>query len=165
MNKPKTKVDQQKLLQIMSDIDGQPDWRSMANKACAYYDGDQLSPELISILKQRGQPLTQHNLIQPTVNGVLGMEAKTRTDLLVQADDPDEQMELMAEAINAEFQDVCRLARMDKARSEAYSSQIKTGIGWVEVYRNPNPFGCKYKIKNVPRDEIFWDWLSTEHDL
>lgn len=158
------KVDQKKLLQIMADIDAQPDWRSLANKACAYYDGDQLPPEVIDILKERNQPRTMHNLIKPTINGVLGMEAKTRTDLMVTADDPDDEMELLAEAINAEFSDVCRLAHLDKARSDAYASQIKAGIGLVEVFRNPDLFGSKYKIKNIPRDEVFWDWLSTECD-
>ena len=65
MNKSKTKVDQQKLLQIMSDVDAQPDWRSTAKKACAYYDGDQLPADVVAKLKERGQPRTQHNLIAP----------------------------------------------------------------------------------------------------
>lgn len=160
-----TKLDQQKLLGIMSDIEAQPDWRSVAKKCCAYYDNDQLPKSLVAKLKERGQPLTIHNLIAPTIDGVLGMEAKTRTDLLVQADDPDEAMETMAEAINAAFADAARLGRLDKARGEAYASQVKTGIGWVEVYRNPNPMGAQYRIKCVPRDEVFWDWFSTEHDL
>ncbi len=158
------KIDQQKLIDIMSDIDAQPDWRTASNLACAYYDGDQLDANVLKTLKERGQPITTHNLIAPTVNGVLGMEAKTRTDLLVQADDPDDEMEQLAEALNAQFADVCRLSRLDKARSDAYASQIKAGVGFVEVYRNPDPFGSKYKIKNVARDEVFWDWFSTECD-
>ncbi|BAC96879.1 conserved hypothetical protein [Vibrio vulnificus YJ016] len=152
------------MIRILSDIDGQPDWRSAAKVANAYYDGDQLSPKVREKLEERGQPTTVHNLIAPTIDGVLGMEAKTRTDLLVCADDPDEQMELMAEAVNAEFSDAARLGRLDKARSEAYASMIKSGVGFVEAYRNPNPFGPKYKIKQVPRDEMFWDWFSTEGD-
>ncbi|WP_256384413.1 portal protein [Photobacterium toruni] len=158
------KIEQRKLLEIMSDIDAQPDWRSLANRACAYYDGNQIPPEVIQKLRERSQPITMHNLIAPTINGVLGMEAKTRTDLLVTADDPDEEMEVLAEAINAEFADVCRLSRLDKARADAYASMIKCGIGFVEVFRNPDLFGSKYKIKNVARDEVFWDWLSTESD-
>ncbi|EMB7844674.1 portal protein [Vibrio vulnificus] len=152
------------MIRILSDIDGQPDWRSAAKVANAYYDGDQLSPKVREKLEERGQPTTVHNLIAPTIDGVLGMEAKTRTDLLVCADDPDEQMELMAEAVNAEFSDAARLGRLDKARSEAYASMIKSGVGFVEAYRNPNPFGPKYKIRPVPRDEMFWDWFSTEGD-
>ncbi|WP_172565573.1 portal protein [Vibrio navarrensis] len=152
------------MIRILSDIDGQPDWRSAAKVANAYYDGDQLNPQVRKKLEERGQPTTIHNLIAPTIDGVLGMEAKTRTDLLVCADDPDEQMELMAEAVNAEFSDAARLGRLDKARSEAYASMIKSGVGFVEAYRNPNPFGPKYKVKPVPRDEVFWDWFSTEGD-
>lgn len=152
------------ITRIMSDIDGQPDWRSASKVAMAYYDGDQLDPTVKAKLKERGQPATVHNLIAPTIDGVLGMEAKTRTDLLVSADDPDDQMELLAEAVNSEFADAARLGRLDKARSDAYASQIKAGVGFVECYRNPNPFGPKYKIKGVPRDEVFWDWFSVEPD-
>lgn len=154
----------QQLLAITSDIDSQPDWRTVANKACAYYDGDQLAPEVIAKLRERGQPLTQHNLIGPTVDGVLGMEAKTRTDLMVIADDPDDSFEDMAEAVNAEFADVCRLSGMDKARSDAYAGQLKAGLGFVEVRRNPDPFGPRYKIDDVHRNEVYWDWFSRKAD-
>ncbi|HIF9075569.1 TPA: portal protein [Photobacterium damselae] len=148
----------------MSDIDAQPDWRTAANMACAYYDNDQLPPNVVETLKKRNQPITVHNLIAPAIDGVLGMEAKTRTDLLVQSDDPDDETDELAEAINAEFADVCRLSRLDKARSDAYASQLKAGVGFIEVYRNPDAFAVKYKIKHVLRDEVFWDWLSTEPD-
>lgn len=38
--KHKGQFTQQQLLKLMGDIDGQPDWRSDANTAAAYYDGD-----------------------------------------------------------------------------------------------------------------------------
>ncbi len=78
------------------------------------YDGDQLPPEVL-LSGTRGQPMTIHNLIIAPVDGVLGMEAKTRTDLLVMSDDPDDETEKLAEAINAEFADACRLGNMNKA--------------------------------------------------
>lgn len=155
----------QQLLNISADIDSQPEWRTTANTACAYYDGDQLAPEVVSKLKERGQPLTMHNLIAPTIDGVLGMEAKTRTDLMVIADDPSEEMEQMAEAVNAEYSDACRLSNLNKARSDAYAEQIKAGLSWVEVRRNSDPFGNKYKAGTVHRNEVFWDWFSREADL
>ena len=86
-------LDTEKLVSLMSDINGQPDWRSMANRACAYYDGDQLPQDVINVLRERGQPTTIHNLIAPTIDGVLGMEAKSRTSLMVVADDIDELSE------------------------------------------------------------------------
>ncbi|GLY59278.1 portal protein [Pectobacterium carotovorum subsp. carotovorum] len=156
---------QRQLLDLSSDIDAQPDWRTTANTACAYYDGDQLAPEVVAKLRERGQPLTMHNLIAPTIDGVLGMEAKTRTDLMVIADDPDEEMEQLADAVNAEFADVCRLSNINKARSDAYAEQIKAGLSWVEVRRNSDLFGSRYKVGTVHRNEVFWDWHSREADM
>ena len=156
---------QRQLQALCSDIDSQPKWRDAANKACAYYDGDQLPLEVLQVLKDRGQPMTIHNLIAPTVDGVLGMVAKTRTDLLVISDDPDDETEKLAEAINAEFADACRLGNMNKARSDAYAEQIKAGLSWVEVRRNSDPFGPEFKVSTVSRNEVFWDWLSREADL
>ncbi|MFM5478359.1 portal protein, partial [Aeromonas veronii] len=153
-------LDTQKLLALMSDINGQPDWRSLANRSCAYYDGDQLPPEVVKVLKERGQPITIHNLIAPTIDGVLGMEAKSRTDLMVVADDHDDELEQLAEAVNAEYSDMCRLGGLDRARGEAYGGQIKTGLGWVEVSRRGDPFGPRYKFSSVHRDEVYWDWHS-----
>lgn len=156
---------QRQLLSLCSDIDSQPRWRDAANKACAYYDGDQLAPEVVAILEERGQPKTIHNLIAPTVDGVLGMEAKTRTDLIVVSDDPDDDAEQLAAAVNAEFADACRLGNLNKARSDAYAEQIKAGVSWVEVRRNSDPFGPRFKISTVSRNEVYWDWLSREADL
>ncbi len=82
------RLTQRQLLDLSSDIDAQPDWRTTANTACAYYDGDRLAPEVVAKLRERGQPLTMHNLIAPTIDGVLGMEAKTRTVWLSLPCDP-----------------------------------------------------------------------------
>ncbi|ENR7431041.1 portal protein, partial [Salmonella enterica] len=89
----------------------------------------------------------------------------TRTDLMVVSDDPDEEAEKLADAINAEFADACRLSNLNKARSDAYAEQIKAGLSWVEVRRNSDPFGPKFKVSTVNRNEVFWDWLSREADL
>lgn len=159
------RLDVSRLIELMSDINGQPDWRSFANLCCAYYDGDQLRPEVVAVLKERGQPITIHNLIAPTIDGVLGMEAKTRTNLMVISDDADDEFEVLAEAINAEFSDMCRLGGCDRACGEAYASQIKTGIGWVEVRRNRDPFGPRWRFSSVHRDEVYWDWHTLDLDL
>ena len=93
------------------------------------------------------------------------MEAKTRTDLMVVADDPDDEYDELAEALNAEFKDVCRMARIDRARQNAYKQQIGPGLGWVEVVKNSDAFGPRYKILAIHRDEVYWDWMSREDDL
>lgn len=156
----------EQLLCIMGDIHGQPNWRRMANRAWAYYDGDQLEPSVKSALVDRGQPATVHNLIAPTIDGVLGMEAKSRTDLIAVADDAkDDEAEQLADAINAEFADACRLGGMDRACADSYKSQIAVGIGWGEVRRSLDPFGPRYKMSAIHRDEIDFDWHTREPDL
>lgn len=151
-----------KLLTILGDIDSQPDWRTPATKACAYYDGDQLAAEIRQILRDRGQPDIVHNMIGPTIDGVLGLEARSRSDLMVSAD--DEQGEELAKALNEKFKDYWRLSNADRACSDSYASQLKAGLGWVEVVRNSIPFKEPYRIKFIHRREVWWDWNSVEAD-
>lgn len=152
----------EKLLTLLGDIDSQPDWRTPATKACAYYDGDQLSEAVRQVLRDRGQPEIVHNMIGPTIDGVLGLEARSRSDLMIVAD--DEQGEELAKGLNEKFKDTWRLTNADRACSDAYASQLKAGIGWVEVTRNPIPFAAPYRVKFIHRREVWWDWNAQEAD-
>lgn len=153
------------LLNLMGDIDGQPDWRTDANRCCAYYDGDQIPPQVAAVLEERGQPVECQNLIAPAIDSVLGTEAKTRSDLRVEANYENDDMEKLAEALNAEFYTVCQEMRIDRVRSDAYAGQIKAGLSWVEVRRNPDVTGPRYIAEQINRNEVDWDWLSKKPDL
>jgi len=149
---------------LMSDVDAQPNWRDDAQKACDYYDGMQITSDVREKLEERGQPILVNNLIAPTIDAVLGMEVKTRHDLILVAD--DDKGEGLTDALQEKFKDAWRLARADRACADGYSSQIKGGIGWVEVVRNDDPFyGGDYNIKPVRRQEMWWDWHAQEADL
>lgn len=156
---------QTRLLNLMGDIDGQPDWRTDANRCCAYYDGDQIPPQVAAVLEERGQPVECQNLIAPAIDSVLGTEAKTRSDLRVEANYENDDMEKLAEALNAEFYTVCQEMRIDRVRSDAYAGQIKAGLSWVEVRRNPDVTGPRYIAEQINRNEVDWDWLSKKPDL
>lgn len=156
---------QSQLLNLMGDIDGQPDWRTDANRCCAYYDGDQIPPQVAAVLEERGQPVECQNLIAPAIDSVLGTEAKTRSDLRVEANYENDDMEKLAEALNAEFYTVCQEMRIDRVRSDAYAGQIKAGLSWVEVRRNPDVTGPRYIAEQINRNEVDWDWLSKKPDL
>lgn len=156
---------QTQLLNLMGDIDGQPDWRTDANRCCAYYDGDQIPPQVAAVLEERGQPVECQNLIAPAIDSVLGTEAKTRSDLRVEANYENDDMEKLAEALNAEFYTVCQEMRIDRVRSDAYAGQIKAGLSWVEVHRNPDITGPRYIAEQINRNEVDWDWLSKKPDL
>ena len=51
---------------MLTEINMQPVWRDEAQRAAAYYDGKQLSPEIMQALKDRGQAPLVFNLIGPT---------------------------------------------------------------------------------------------------
>lgn len=160
---PKDGFTLNQLLSLIGSIDSMPDWRNPAQVACDYYDGHQITAEVKNILEERGQPVIINNLIAPVIDSILGMEARTRTDLMLSAD--DDEGEQLRDALQERFKDAWRLARGDRANADAYASQIKAGLGWVEVLRNSDPFsGGPYKIKQVRRQEMWWDWHSEEPD-
>lgn len=146
----------------LEEIRDQPSWRREADKACDYYDGNQLDADTLARLEDKGLGALVTNLIQPTVNAVLGMEAKTRTDWRVGGD--DDKYQDVAEALSAKMHETERETQADTATSEAYAGQIKAGLGVVEVSRDSNPFHYPYRVTNVHRSEMFWDWRSKALD-
>jgi len=146
----------------LSEIINQPAWRVEADKCADFYDGNQLSAETVQKLEERGMGPLITNLIAPTVNAVLGMEAKTRTDWRVGAD--DDKWQDVAEALSAKMKEAERETQADRAISDAYAQQIKSGFGCVEVSRCSNPFDYRYRCRSLHRRELFWDWRSVMPD-
>jgi hypothetical protein len=141
----------------------QPPWRNMADKCADYYDGNQLDQETLQALDGKGMGPLQRNIIQPLINVVLGMEAKTRTDWRVSAD--SDALQDVAEALSAKLHEAERESRADRACSDGYAGQIKAGLSWVEVSRSSDPFDYPYRCSHVHRREIFWDWRDESPDL
>jgi hypothetical protein len=141
----------------------QPPWRNMADKCADYYDGNQSDNDTMRELERRGMGPLQRNIIHPLVNVVLGMEAKTRSDWRVSADDDVNQE--VAEAESAKLHEVERETRADRACSDSYGGQIKAGLHWVEVSRSTDPYDYPHRAIPVHRREIWWDWRDTQADL
>ena len=148
---------------ICKDIRDQPKWRLEADTDCDYYDGSQTSAEVLRRLREAGIPPQDSNLIKPTINAVLGMEARGRTDYKITSD--DEQQAEIAEGLSARIKEVETESRADRAMSDAYSSMIRAGVGWVEVSREFDPLRYPYRVREVHRNDIYWDWTSKEPDL
>ena len=150
------------LERLLGDMENEPNWRPEANKCADYYDHKQASAERIQRSLETGEPLTITNLIQRTVNGALGQEAKTRLNWKVEADSAafSDVAAVLSERLH-EFQ---REAKADMAVSEAYKSMLVSGIGWVEVSRNPDPLAYPYRCVAVHRNEVWWDWRAKQAD-
>lgn len=163
---PKDGLSLQKLEDMLSDIRFQPLWRPEASKADDYYDGHQLTQERLGRMEQLGIPPLITNMIAPAINMMLGMEARTRTDWRVtQENEVQEAPEEMMDAMNAKLNEAERESRADRAISDAYASQAKTGLGWVEVSKSSDILSYPYRVASVHRDEIWWDWRAKQPDL
>lgn len=149
---------------FLDEIRLQPNWRRTADVEADYYDGNQLDAETLQAMEDLGMAPIIENLIGPTIDAVLGLEAKTRLDFRITPAN-DAANKDMAEALNVKLNETERESRADRACSDAYASQIKVGLGWVEVAREHDPFRYPIKARNVHRNEMFWDWRSKEPDL
>lgn len=152
-----------KLDKFLYEIRLQPMWRREADLDSEYYDGNQLDHATLDDMQRLGMAPLIRNLIRPTIDVALGMEAKTRSDWRVQAD--DEKYQDVAEGMSVKLKEAERESRADRACSDAYAGQLKAGLGWVEVSREMDPFKYPYRVSSVSRREIFWDWRAKEPDL
>ena len=150
-------------MKFVEETRAQPTFRTSMDKAADYYDGNQVTAEVLQDLDNMGFTSLMTNLIKPAIDTVLGIEAKTRTDYRMTADDDAHQD--VAEALSAKLKEAERETRADRACSDAYGGQAKAGIGWVHVTRNADPFQYQYKVESIHRREMFWDWSSKNPDL
>ena len=149
----------------LSDCLGQPDWHTRADLAHAYYDmGKQLTPEQQRKIRvEMGIEPRQTNLIHGVINGVLGQEAKSRSDVTIEADDDDFQD--VADVLSLRMKEAQRESNSDMAVSNGYAGQVKGGIGWVEVSRASDPLDYPYRVQEVHRKEIWYDWRAKHLGL
>lgn len=145
---------------IVDDIHLQPDWRKGADRDCDYYDNNQLSPDVQAEIERRGMLGVVRNLVQPTIDVVLGLEAKLRTDARCVAD-TDEYQDV-AEALSKKLKEATREANTNDAIGDAFAGQVKAGIGWCEVTRASDPFAYPYETNAVHRREMYWKWGSEK---
>ena len=148
---------------LLRDLEWEPQWRREADTNCAYYDGYQKTPEQ-QRLEAEGQPVAVVNLISRTVNVMLGNEAKARTSWKLTAD--QDEFGDVSDAMQVKLTEAQRETYADMSISEAYASQAKAGLGWIEVSRVAELFSpFPYRCKPVHRNEIWWDWRAKELDL
>lgn len=134
----------------------QPRWRLRSSICHAYYDGKQLTPEQEALARSEGLEPRSTNLVRPIINSVLGQEAKSRTDVTLEAD--DEAYAEVVDALKPKFKEAERETCAHAVVSDGYAGGVKGGIGWAEVGRSSDPLAYPYRVETVHRDEIWWDW-------
>jgi len=161
---PGMEIDQ--INRFLDDMHHAPGWRVRADIECDYYDSNQYDPSIVAELEARGLPVIVVNLIKPTIDVVLGMEAKTRSDWKVLPESENGRVnQNLAKALSELLHKAERMTRADMSIADAFAEQVKSGIGWVEVGKNGDPFGYRYRVRSPHRREMYWDTRSRENDL
>jgi hypothetical protein len=148
------------LSRAIEEIHFQPDFRKGQDRDCDYYDNNQLSPDVLAEIERRGMLPVVRNLIQPTIDVVLGLEAKLRTDARC-VGDTDEYQDV-AEALSQKLKEATREAMVNEVIADAFAGQVKAGIGWAEVVRASDPFAYPYECNHVHRREMYWKWEARK---
>ena len=150
--------------EIIHEIEQQPRWRAIADSEADYADGNQLDGELLKKQRDLGLPPAVENLIGPALRAIIGYEKSVRTDWRVT---PNGEVggQDVADALNYKVNQAERNSKADKACSDAFETQIKCGLGWVEVSRETDPFKYPYRCRKIHRNEIHWDMNAVEADL
>jgi hypothetical protein len=105
----------------------------------------------------------QTNLVHGVINGVLGMEAKARSDVRIEADDDD--LVDVSDVLSKAMKEAQRESNSDMAVSNGYAGQVKGGLGWVEVSRCMDPLDYPYRVEDRHRNEIWYDWRARNMGL
>lgn len=151
-----TPLSHEEFLGFIREIEFQPPWRTKADKEMDFLDGNQLDSELLRKQQALGIPPAVENIMAPTIEGIVGLEAKMRTDWrLTPEGGPGGQD--VADALNFKLNQAERMSRADRACTEAFKSQLCVGLGWVEVARESDPTRYRYRCQAVNRNEIWWD--------
>lgn len=163
IDKAKNGYSLEALEQLLRDTENQPAWRDRADIAWAYKDGKQLSPEKIAEYRSNQLEPRVINLVGRVINAVLGTQAKNRRDPRIEAD--DEAFADVSEVISYQLKEARRETNADMAVSNAYASQVIAGMGWVEVSRCSDLLEYRYRVQDVHRNEMWWDWRAKQMDL
>lgn len=148
---------------IQLEIFNQPAWRRESDKAAEYYDGNQYDADTLQALAEIGMSPQIENLIAPTIDSITGLEAKTRKDWKVAAQSIGD-FEDVTEALGQKLFEAERETMADRANSDAFKAATVSGISWLYVGRQSDPFKYPYVYEYVHRNEIFYDMKSIKPD-
>lgn len=127
-----------------------------------FYDHIQWSPEEIAVLQARGQAPLVFNLIQTSVNWVLGTQRRTAQDykILPRREDGQEAAERKSELLR-HLRDE---NHSDSHISRAFSDAVKAGIGWLETGQGDPADGPIVYDRSESWRNMLWDSRGAEFD-
>lgn len=131
-----------------------------------YYDSMQWLPEEEAELKARGQSPTVYNEVKPTIDWLIGVERRTRTDFnIISAHDDSPEADLDAKSKTKLLKYIAEANQLEFERSNAADDAFKAGLGWIEVGINPDPEDEPIYVRAESWRNMLYDSLGPRRDL
>ena len=129
----------------------------------AMYDHHQWTDEELAVLAARGQAPIVFNLLQTSVNWVLGSQRRAPMDykVLPRKKDGLKQAEIKSQLL-AHLRDV---NRSEFAYAEAFTDAVKAGVGWMETGQGDPEDGTIVFDRRESWRAMLWDSTSIRQDL
>lgn len=131
-----------------------------------YYDSIQWLPEEAAELKARGQNPTVYNEIKPTIDWLIGVERRTRTDFnIISTNDDSPEADEDAKCKTKLLKYIAEVNRLEFERSHAADDTFKAGLGWIEVGVSPDPEDEPVYVRAESWRNMLYDSLGPRRDL
>ncbi len=108
-------------------------WRTQAQTAWQFYDGEQWTAEEQDKLQQNGQPPIVINKIAPKVDNIAGSEVAGRTRIIYRSRSGDAQEEETARNLSDLALFVAERNDQAVELSQVFRAGMVTGLGWLDV--------------------------------
>lgn len=131
-----------------------------------YYDSEQWTNEEKAELRQRGQNPTVYNEIKPTIDWLIGVERRTRTDFnIISSQDDSPEAEDDAKTKTKLLKYIAEANRVEFERSDSADDCFKGGLGWIECGISPDPEDEPLYVRAESWRNMLYDSLGTRRDL
>ena len=159
-----SKAPERKILEWFSNaLPVYQNWKAIAYRDRAYYEGYQWDPEEARKLQSLSQPVITVNHLWSKINSLVGMMLQQQPTIKClprgQAD------ATIASIATSVIRYVFDINQLNSILTEVATDMLTTGIGWAEVRITPFLSQDPICIDYVPFDEIIWDPLSRRTDL
>lgn len=128
-----------------------------------FYDGIQLTNEMIAHMRERGQTPLTFNVISNVINWMLGTERRARTDykILPRKEDASKAAERKSELLKY----LSDVNRTPFHVSRSFADAVKVGIGWVEDGVQEDDEGEAIYSRYESWRNVLQDSAATELDM
>lgn len=128
-----------------------------------FYDAIQWDEQDAATLRERGQQPIVYNVINTSVNWVIGSEKRGRVDFKVLPRRKEEAKPAVRQTELLKY--LSHVNRTPFHRSRAFEDCVKVGIGWIEDGADDDTDGEIVFSRYESWRNVLWDSASTELDL